>query len=517
MMIFDDLKIGKLRMTVPLPIADRVRKFKNRAFAALNKSTGGNTTCVQVGAHDGKRWDPVFPHITQNGWNALVIEPHPIFFQRLSENYADYPNVTPVNVAISDEERSFLLFHVSEQAAGKYQRWLQGCASVHVNRMTDSLKRAAHYAGVASEIGDMIATTIHAKRLDRVLSENNYNRIDILVIDVEGHELAVLNSLSDPETFPKLAIIECNGRDLSRQAEYIEILSSMGLRIWRVGDDLWCLSDALIKDQDQQLSDLIKEIHPEPRNIQSQTANSDSKNQTIKVGLAPIPKKLGHIWIGDKQPPLEWMETWKQKHPDWDYQLFDNSYLSSRRWRCEAQIAEYMRRKQYAGLSDLMRYEILFEQGGFLPEADSICLRNVDELFVLPALYTAYEHEIKRPGLVSPFYASSPGHSFLAQILDELSQLQPESLLPPFKSVGNRALRDFIKKWDPDVSIFPSYFFNPRHHTGETYKGDGPVYAEQLWGTTKRLYGDLPDDQRAAALAITENLTDIWQGLPVNS
>ena len=89
--------------------------------------------------------------------------------------------------------------------------------------MTDSLKRAAHYAGVASEIGDMIATTIHAKRLDRVLSENNYNRIDILVIDVEGHELAVLNSLSDPETFPKLAIIECNGRDLSRQAEYIEI------------------------------------------------------------------------------------------------------------------------------------------------------------------------------------------------------------------------------------------------------------------------------------------------------
>jgi hypothetical protein len=83
MMIFDDLKIGKLRMTVPLPIADRVRKFKNQAFAALNKSTGGNTTCVQVGAHDGKRWDPVFPHITQKGWNALVIEPHPIFFPKV--------------------------------------------------------------------------------------------------------------------------------------------------------------------------------------------------------------------------------------------------------------------------------------------------------------------------------------------------------------------------------------------------------------------------------------------------
>ena len=50
-----------------------------------------------------------------------------------------------------------------------------------------------------------------------------------------------------------------------------------------------------------------------------------------------------------------------------------------------------------------MRYEILLEQGGFLPEADSICLRNVDELFVLPSLYTAYEHETKRPALREPF------------------------------------------------------------------------------------------------------------------
>ena len=82
-------------MTVPLSKRDRKRKFKNLAFAALNRSAEGKTTCVQVGAHDGKRWDPVFGHITQNGWNALVIEPDPIYFERLSENYADYPNVTP--------------------------------------------------------------------------------------------------------------------------------------------------------------------------------------------------------------------------------------------------------------------------------------------------------------------------------------------------------------------------------------------------------------------------------------
>ena len=56
-----------------------------------------------------------------------MIEPDPIYFERLSENYADYPNVTPVNVAISDEKQSFLLFHVSEQAAGNIN---DGCKDV---------------------------------------------------------------------------------------------------------------------------------------------------------------------------------------------------------------------------------------------------------------------------------------------------------------------------------------------------------------------------------------------------
>jgi hypothetical protein len=116
-------------MTVPLSKSDRIRKFKNLAFAALNRSTDGKTTCVQVGAHDGKRWDPVFGHITQNGWNALVIEPDPIYFERLSENYADHPNVTPVNVAISTRNRAFCYFTFPSRRKGNTQ---DGCKDVRL-------------------------------------------------------------------------------------------------------------------------------------------------------------------------------------------------------------------------------------------------------------------------------------------------------------------------------------------------------------------------------------------------
>ena len=58
-----------------------------------------------------------------------------------------------------------------------------------------------------------------------------------------------------------------------------------------------------------------------------------------------------------------------------------------------------------------MRYEILKEVGGFIPEADSICLRPADELWdQAGAAYMVHENEVAKPGLVSPFLASVPKH-----------------------------------------------------------------------------------------------------------
>lgn len=56
-----------------------------------------------------------------------------------------------------------------------------------------------------------------------------------------------------------------------------------------------------------------------------------------------------------------------------------------------------------------MRYEILEEVGGFIPEADSICLRVTDELWDKPdAAYTVHESEVAKPVLVSLFWSPRP-------------------------------------------------------------------------------------------------------------
>lgn len=202
-------------------------------------------------------------------------------------------------------------------------------------------------------------------------------------------------------------------------------------------------------------------------------------------GSIGIPKRLGHIWIGPKYAPTEWMQTWRDKHPDWDYTLYDNDVLTGRTWRNQPLIAEYFRRRQYAGVSDLMRYEILYEEGGFLPEADSVCLRPCDELFDRACAYTVYENEERKPGNCSPLLASDEGNHFAHRLVVSIKRrFTPETLQQPWKSVGNRYMRLAIARMTPDIVIFPSHYFVPQFKNEPRYSGDGPIYADQKWGTT---------------------------------
>jgi mannosyltransferase OCH1-like enzyme len=204
-----------------------------------------------------------------------------------------------------------------------------------------------------------------------------------------------------------------------------------------------------------------------------------------------IPRRMGHIWIGPHPAPEEWMATWRQAHPAWAYRLFDNDYLCNRRFRNQAHINAYFRRGKYAGVADLMRYEILFEEGGFLPEADSICLHQVDELFTEARAYTVYEMPEGRSGMMSPFLASNPGNPVIGKVIDKLSKLDPDAMGMPWTTTGNGFLRRFFqanKALLSDITVFPSHYFIPEHHNGDAYSGPDRIYARQFWGTTLRVY-----------------------------
>lgn len=132
-----------------------------------------------------------------------------------------------------------------------------------------------------------------------------------------------------------------------------------------------------------------------------------------------LPKRLGHIWIGPKPAPDRWMQTWPDKHPDWEYTVYDNDFLAGFPFRLRALINEYWWRGLYAGVQDMMRYEILYAFGGFMADADAICRHPVDELLTRPQAYTVYDRpEDDRWRGVCPILACEPGNPFVGAVID---------------------------------------------------------------------------------------------------
>ena len=201
-----------------------------------------------------------------------------------------------------------------------------------------------------------------------------------------------------------------------------------------------------------------------------------------------------HIWVGPRKPPLRWMDTWKEKHPDWNYYIFTDQMLKGREWHNQHLIDRYYDQKCYAGDADLIRYQLLYEEGGFLPPADATCLRNTDELFSAPEdhAYTVFESETIVPNYISPIQACNPKNEFVKFLIDKLHKLKPSELHPePYRSTGNKWLSQFVpEKEKHKLVIWPSHYMIPRHFKKKSvyYNGPDPVYADQMFGSTRRLY-----------------------------
>lgn len=208
-------------------------------------------------------------------------------------------------------------------------------------------------------------------------------------------------------------------------------------------------------------------------------------------------KNMLVIWIGPNPAPMNWIKTWQEKHPSWDFRIVGNDELYGRTWRNQSLIDVYLKENRYPGVADVMRYELMYEEGAFVAPADSICLHPVDELLTDCDALAVYENEKVRPGLVSPLYACTPHNAFAKVLVDNLPDTPPlakngtteRPSKAPWLVTGNLFMQQMIAKHKtPGLKIVPSYTFNPIHHTGETYKGTGKVYAKQMWGTTHNTY-----------------------------
>lgn len=195
-----------------------------------------------------------------------------------------------------------------------------------------------------------------------------------------------------------------------------------------------------------------------------------------------IPKIIHQIWLGNEKPPYRLMETWEAMHPDWEYKLWTDENIKD----VIELLPQYHEIEEYCGKADILRYQILHKFGGVFIDADSQCLRRLDDFFLENNSFAAFENEEVRKGLIANGYLGATKDNELMKILiDKISKIKNINAQPPWKITGPRLLTKTVVSLTYDgLAIYPSHFFMPVHYTGLKYKGDGLVYANQFWGST---------------------------------
>ena len=205
-----------------------------------------------------------------------------------------------------------------------------------------------------------------------------------------------------------------------------------------------------------------------------------------------IPKIIHQLWIGTKPPPTKFMDTWRDKNSDFEYIRWNEEEISKRNLKleCTERINEM---EEINGKADIIRWEILYEYGGVFLDADSICIEKVDDILLSCKCFAGWEHEKLRPGLIATGTMGFPPKHPLVKEAIEWIKMNCVNVQKTGKrawiTVGPGLLTNMYNTGKfKDLTIFPSYYFLPIHHTRAEYRGHGKIYAYQEWGSTRNNY-----------------------------
>jgi len=188
---------------------------------------GGDLQFIQVGANDGVSYDPLRSVVTHKRVSALgaVIEPVPRFFDLLTQNYANYPSIKPLNIAIHNEQRAAHLYFVDERSVKGLPQWALGIASFDRDHLIRS--------GVPED--EIKSREVPCKTISEVYQDLQLSRLDLLQIDTEGYDATIIRGLDFTQISPRVIHFEHGLRDgLMSEADFfslVEFLNAHGYQV----------------------------------------------------------------------------------------------------------------------------------------------------------------------------------------------------------------------------------------------------------------------------------------------
>jgi FkbM family methyltransferase len=189
-------------------------------FARWVERNGGDEgfTFVQVGANDGMTDDDICGYVRRFGWSGVLVEPLDDVFERLRSNYSDVNDLRFVKSAIVPEAPSDgkVVFY-------RHPRYPQ-CSGLTIE--TRMQRRA-----------EMQEIEVQAITMRDLVESYNIVRVDLLQIDVEGHDHEIVDAFPFNLVLPRCIRYESKHLDDLTHRSLVDKLSGLGYDSHLEGND----------------------------------------------------------------------------------------------------------------------------------------------------------------------------------------------------------------------------------------------------------------------------------------
>ena len=213
----------------------------------------------------------------------------------------------------------------------------------------------------------------------------------------------------------------------------------------------------------------------------------------VSSPLIRIPKVIHFIWVGPKSFPEESIENvrgWIAKHPDWKVKFWTDRERPLPDPKMEKHLVQdfhflkltrcYKNSENYAEKADVLRYEILYQEGGVYVDHDVECIKSFDQFNATYDFYMGMQmpNTTFLSSSVVPtnnLIGARAGHPVLKRCLDALDEnwerlerLYPgtdrDSLISriahrTFAVLGESFKEAYNQEGNHDI-VFPAFYFN---------------------------------------------------------
>jgi FkbM family methyltransferase len=200
---------------------------------------------VEIGSNDGEQHDHLRPFIVSRPWRGIMVEPVPYVFDRLRKNYEAYGRIALENVAVGDADGQMPFYHLIEPRPddlASLPDWYDGVGSFSREAV------AGHVTHIPDIEERIVRRDVQVVTFDTLCRRNNVSRVDLLLIDTEGHDWEILKSIDFARWRPRLVIYEHYHLSPTARRAAREHLRLVGYETMEEGFDTFCL-DASVDDE----------------------------------------------------------------------------------------------------------------------------------------------------------------------------------------------------------------------------------------------------------------------------